>query len=202
MTTESETTPRSFLFLLGSARKDGNTELLARQAASRLPGDVEQRWLHLADLRLNPFPDLRHVGDGVAYPQPTGNERTLLDATLGATDLVIASPLYWYSVSADTKLYLDHWSAWMRVPGIDFKARMRGRTLWGVAALAGQDHQTADPLAGTLRRCADYLGMRWGGVLMGTGSEPGQVLGDASALERADTFFDASRTPVTSAAAR
>lgn len=110
---------RRYLFLLANTRPGGNTELLARHAAEQLPPQVEQRWLRLADLPLPAFEDHRHEGDG-SYPEPTGHARTLLDATLDATDLVIASPLYWFSVSADTKLYLDHWSAWMRVPGLDF----------------------------------------------------------------------------------
>src|SRR5215813_5881410 len=101
---------RSFLFLLASARKDGNTEALARRAASYLPADVDRRWIRLSDVPLPPFEDIRHVGDG-RYPQQVGNERLLLDATLEATDLVVASPLYWYSVSASAKLYLDYWSA-------------------------------------------------------------------------------------------
>ncbi|MFL6055811.1 MAG: flavodoxin family protein [Actinoallomurus sp.] len=90
-------------------RSGGNTEELARQAAAQLPSGVAQQWLRLRDLPLPDFQDLRHV-PGAVYPEPTGNERILLDATLDATDLVIASPLYWYSVSAATKLYLDYWS--------------------------------------------------------------------------------------------
>ena len=30
-------------------------------------------------------------------------------------------------MSTITKRYLDHWSGWLRVPGVDFRARMRGR---------------------------------------------------------------------------
>ncbi|GAA0661064.1 NAD(P)H-dependent oxidoreductase [Kitasatospora atroaurantiaca] len=179
---------RRFLFLTGSARHDGNAEQLARLAAEHLPVGAEQRWLHLADLPLQPFEDLRHSGDGV-YPQPVGHERTLLDATLDATDLVIVSPLYWYSLSTTTKLYLDHWSGWLRVPGVDFKRRMAGRTLWGVTSHSSSDRTDADPVAGTLQRCADYLGMRWGGVLFGNGTRPGDVLSDEDALLRAKSFF-------------
>jgi multimeric flavodoxin WrbA len=181
---------RNYLFLLGSARANGNTEALARHAADQLPPGVQQRWLRLAEVPLPAFEDLRHEGDG-SYPEPTGHARTLLDATLEATDLVIASPLYWFSVSTGTKLYLDHWSAWMRVPGVDFLERMRGKTLWSVTALAGQDPATAAPLVGTLRHTAAYAGMRWGGALLGSGSRPGDVAKDHDALARAKAFFTA-----------
>ncbi|OUD03147.1 flavodoxin family protein [Streptomyces swartbergensis] len=179
---------RRFLFVLGSARADGNTELLARRAAEQLPPDVEQQWIDLSEHPLPDFEDLRHDSDHV---RPTeGNVALLLDATLAATDIVIASPLYWYSVSAQTKRYLDHWSGWLRTPGLDFKATLAGRTLWGVTALAHTQPEVADPLVGTLNNSAAYMGMRFGGVLLGNGSKPGDVLNDTEALARAKTYLE------------
>ncbi|MFF4044025.1 flavodoxin family protein [Streptomyces sp. NPDC001816] len=179
---------RRFLFVLGSARLDGNTELLAREAAAQLPGEVEQRWIRLAEHPLPDFVDVRHDSDRV---RPTSDTETglLLDATLAATDIVIASPLYWYSVSGLTKRYLDYWAGWLRTPGIDFRATMAGRTLWGVAALAEREPSVAEPLVGTLNNSAAYLKMRFGGVLLGNGSAPGDVRKDTDALTRAKTFF-------------
>ncbi|MCF2537993.1 NAD(P)H-dependent oxidoreductase [Streptomyces sp. FB2] len=178
---------RRFLFVLGSSRPDGNTELLARRAAEQLPEGVEQQWIDLAAHPLPDFEDLRHDSDHV---RPTeGNIALLLDATLAATDVVIVSPLYWYAVSAHVKRYLDHWSGWLRTPGLDFKATLAGRTLWGVTALAHDEQVVADPLIGTLSNSAAYMGMRFGGVLLGNGSKPGDVLRDEEALSRAKTFF-------------
>ncbi|MFF4572145.1 flavodoxin family protein [Streptomyces sp. NPDC001410] len=179
---------RRFLFVLGSARLDGNTELLAREAAAQLPGDVEQRWIRLAEHPLPDFVDMRHDSDHVRQPADpeTG---LLLDATLAATDIVIVSPLYWYSVSGLTKRYLDYWAGWLRTPGIDFRATMAGRTLWGVAAFAEREPSVAEPLVGTLNNSAAYLKMRFGGVLLGNGSAPGDVRKDTDALTRAKTFF-------------
>ncbi|MBB4713295.1 flavodoxin family protein [Streptomyces luteogriseus] len=179
---------RRFLFVLGSARAEGNSELLARRAAEQLPPDVEQEWIDLTELPVPDFEDLRHDSDHV---RPTeGNVARLLDATLAATDIVIVSPLYWYSVSAQTKRYLDYWSGWLRTPGLDFKATLAGRTLWGVTALAHTQEVVADPLVGTLHNSAAYMGMRFGGVLLGNGSKPGDVLTDDAALTRAKTFFE------------
>ncbi|MEU5892892.1 NAD(P)H-dependent oxidoreductase [Streptomyces sp. NPDC047461] len=178
---------RRFLFVLGSSRDDGNTELLARTAAEQLADDVEQQWIDLNDHPLPDFEDLRHDSD---HARPTeGNVGLLFDATLAATDIVIASPLYWYSLSGQAKRYLDHWSGWLRTPGADFKGTLAGRTLWGVTALAHEEFEVADPLIGTLHHSAAYMGMRFGGVLLGNGSKPGDVLGDTEALARAKTFF-------------
>ncbi|MDJ0463984.1 NAD(P)H-dependent oxidoreductase [Streptomyces sp. H27-C3] len=187
-------TGRSFLFVLGSSRPEGNTEALARAAAQQLPADVPQRWVDLSQVPLPDFQDGRHETD----TWPVGeNEEALRQATLEATDIVIASPLYWYTLSAQTKRYLDYWSGWLGVPGLDFKERMAGRTLWGVTVMSDRDEVVADALVTTLSHSAAYLRMRFGGVLLGNGSRPGQVRDDERATIRAKTFFqsEAARFP-------
>jgi putative NADPH-quinone reductase len=184
--------PRRFQFLLSSARRDGNAEKLARHAATSLPEETDQCWLNLADVPLPQFEDRRHE-PGFVYGEAFGNERLLLDATLAATDLVLVVPLYWYSVPASAKLYLDYWSSWLRVPGADFKSRMSGKILWGVSAFSDEDAGRVEPLVGTLRLTADYLGMGWGGVLLGRGNRPGDVMQDEAALTAARTFFGGRR---------
>jgi multimeric flavodoxin WrbA len=182
-------TGRRFLVLLGSARRDGNTERLARRAVAALPAVAEVRWLRLSELPLEPFVDVRH--EGGVYPAPTGHAATLLEATLWASDLVVAAPTYWYSLPAAVKLYLDHWSGWLRVPGLEFKARMKGRTLWVVTVNSedpGEDEGSA-ALVRTLELSAGYMGMAFGGVLLGHGNRPGEVEQDEAALAAADRFF-------------
>lgn len=177
---------RSFLFLLASARPDGNTEQLARAAAEQLPGTAEQRWLDLAELRLPDYVDARHAE--APWPEQE-NEELLRQATLAATDIVIVSPLYWYTLSSHAKRYLDYWSKWLTVPEPDFKARMAGRTLWGVTVMAHREEIVARPLELALQHTAAYMGMRFGGVLLGNGSRPGQIADDKRAAVRAKTFF-------------
>lgn len=177
---------RHTLFVLASARHEGNTEALARQVA--VPAGTTQTWLPLTDLDLPWASDLRHEPGATLGAHPTGVEGELFDATMAATDVVIVSPLYWYSVSALAKNYLDFWSGWLRVPG--FREGMRGRNLWGITVLSEVDRTQADPVDGMLRRTAEYMGMRWGGLLLGYGNRPGDVLADTEALENARCFLD------------
>ena len=180
--------PRRFLFLLTSSRRGGNSELLAQQAANALDADIAREWIRLMDLPLPPFIDIRHDGDGV-YPQPDPAGHELLEATLNATDIVFVSPLYWYGLPTLAKHYLDHWSGWMRVPGVNFAERMAGKQLWAVTALSDEDYSVADPLIGTLKLTAAYLGMDWAGVLLGYGNRPADILDDHHALGQAAGFF-------------
>lgn len=181
---------REFLFVLGSARPDGNTEHLARRAAETLPENTGQTWISLIEHQLPLFEDIRHH-ETRRYAIASESERVLLEATLAATDIVIASPVYWYSVSASTKLYLDHWSGWMRLEGVEFKKRMASKTLWAVSAFSDEDEAGARPLIDTLRLSAEYMEMRWGGVLLGYGNRPGDVLNHPDSLNRAALFLSA-----------
>ncbi len=177
-----------FLFLNASTREPGhvgNSETLARRAAAGLPADTEQNWCKLADLELPPFVDLRHTAG--TYPMPTGDAKPLLDATLDATDLVFVSPVYWFSVPSPLKIYLDHWSAWLRIPGLDFKEKMAGKRLWVIATSGNREK--AQPMFDSYRYCAEFLGMQWQAPLWGRGGAPDAVLADGEAMAAAASFL-------------
>jgi hypothetical protein len=175
------------LFLLGSARAGGNAQFLAQRMAAALPATASHRTLHLDDCPLPAFRDIRHSA-GI-YPPPQGNERLLVEATLDASDIVIAAPLYWYSVPATVKLYFDYWSAWLRVPGLDFKRQMAGKRLHAVSVVSDDDFSAAEPFSRMLELTAGYMGMEWRGMLTGYGNRPGDVAQDAEAVARADHFL-------------
>ena len=177
-----------YLFLTTSTRESGhvgNTEWLARQAAAALPAGTAQTWHHLARMQLPPFVDLRHtVG---SYPAPEGDLKTLLDATLAATHIVFVSPVYWFSIPSPLKTYLDHWSAWMRVPGLAFKEQMGAKSL-SLITTSG-DRAKAQPMIDSVELCARFLAMPWGGALWGKGGPPGAVQADADAVAQAAGFL-------------
>ncbi|GAB3866311.1 NAD(P)H-dependent oxidoreductase [Hymenobacter segetis] len=151
--------------------------------------------MHLLDFPLPDFVDVRHSGP---FQPPIGNAQHLLEATLNATDLVLVAPLYWYSLPAPAKLYLDHWSAWLRTPSLNFRERMQGKTLWAITVSSGERTE-AQPLEDSLTLTANYLQMRWGGILFGTGSRPNDIQLDAPALLRARSFFAVSEETVPAA---
>jgi len=175
-----------FTFLIASARPNGNSEKLARVASEALSENSTQ-WFTLRDLPLDPFEDRRH-GE-LSYSALKGNANTLFEATVDCEHLVFVTPVYWYSVPAPLKLYLDHWSHWMRVEDLQFKERMEGKTLWAISASAGVA-EDAEHMFGSLQLCAKFMKMKWGGHLLGNGSAPGDILNDKSALESARKLFN------------
>lgn len=177
-----------YLFLTTSTREPGivgNTEWLARQAAAALPAGATQTWLSLARLDLPRFVDQRHTTG--SYPAPEGDMKTLLEATLAADHIVFVAPVYWFSIPAPLKTYLDHWSAWMRIPGLPFKEQMARKSLHLVTTSG--DRAKAQPMIDSVRLCAQFLDMRWGGALWGKGGPPDAVQKDAAARQESATFL-------------
>lgn len=177
-----------YLFIVASTREPGqlgNTEWLARRAAASLSADTEQTWLHLAGRNLPQFVDQRHtVG---SYPMPEGGMRELFDATMACTDLVLVAPVYWYSFPSTLKAYMDHWSAWMRIEGAQFKQAMAQKRLHLITTCG--DRPYAQPMIDSTKMSAEFLGMPLAGVLWGKGGLPNTVQGDAAAIAEAETFF-------------
>ncbi|MBL8310578.1 MAG: NAD(P)H-dependent oxidoreductase [Burkholderiales bacterium] len=190
MTAASTSPCKHVLFLVGSARETGhlgNTEWLAAEAARALSANTAQTWLHLAALALPPFVDLRHTAGTWPMPESSSPLRQVLDATMAATDVVLVSPVYWFAPPTAIKNYLDHWSAWMRIPGLPFKEAMAGKSL--SAVITNGAREKAEPTIRSYEMCAQFLGMRWGGVLWGKGGAPGAVQSDAEAVAAAARFF-------------
>ncbi|MBI1217859.1 MAG: flavodoxin [Rhodobacteraceae bacterium] len=180
------TTDRHFLFLCASARPNGNSLMLARRAAAALPAEVVQTWRDLNDPALPAFHDRRH---GDHYDAPEGVAAALMADTLAASDIVFVAPLYWYGLPAAAKLYLDHWSHWMRVPATGFKAAMPQKRVWLVMAHSGSTPAQIAPAVDCLRFSADYMHAPLAGVLLGDANAPGAVADDLAAIAAADRFF-------------
>lgn len=177
------TMSRSLLFLLSSARPDGNAQALARLAAGSVPAH-RQVWLDLTDPPLPPFCDLRP-----GHAAATDRAAEVLQAMRAASDVVLVAPVYWYALPAPAKLLMDHWSGWLDDPATGFADWAKTLTMWLVTARADPDPSVATLPEAMVRRSAEWLGMRWGGALHGVGDAAGEVLEDAAAVRAAKRFF-------------
>lgn len=175
---------RRFLFLLSSARPNGNALQLARVAAQAIAPD-RQVWLDLTDPPLPPFSDRRPD-----FALPTGPVAEVMVAMQAATDVVFVAPVYWYALPAPAKLLLDHWSGWLdATEGTGFADWAKGLTVHLVTTRGDPDPTVADLPEAMLRRSVEWLGMRWGRALHAVADAPGEVMGDAAAIRAAEDFF-------------
>jgi len=125
------------LGLVGSGRKDGNTNTLVAQI---LEGAKEKghdtKKVFLPDLRISP------IGDCAAC-RKTGRCNIeddfdmLMDEVLGTDCVVFGMPIYWFGPSAQMKAFIDRWVCRMFFDEEGFRARMRGKKC--VLAVPHQD---------------------------------------------------------------
>lgn len=136
------------LIILGSARGDGNTAQATRTLKESTGGKI----LDLLDHRIAPF--------DYGNDYPVGDEFTALIKRVIIYDrLILASPVYWYSMSGPMKMFLDRFTDLLTYHR-DLGTRLRGKEL-GVLSCSGE--QTVNPgFYEPFRLTAEYLGMPYG----------------------------------------
>ncbi|VAV96544.1 Uncharacterized NAD(P)H oxidoreductase, YdeQ/YrkL/YwrO family, partial [hydrothermal vent metagenome] len=92
----SEVTPSEILGVLGTSNNNGNTAALARAVFAPLPN---AELVNLSALSIAPYDyQNRHDKDDFL---------PLAEKIVAAKAIVFASPVYWYSMSAQMKVFFD-----------------------------------------------------------------------------------------------
>lgn len=88
----------------------------------------------------------------------------LIDRVLQFEQVIFASPVYWYAVSAPMKIFLDRISDLLDVPELLASGRqLRGKSAY---VLCTSIEEQVSPLyIDAFRETFAYLGMRYGGLL-------------------------------------
>lgn len=173
------------LVFLGSPRKKANSSVLAGQiaAGARAAGaEVETFVLHEMDIR--PC----RACEGCHQPGSRGcvinDDMQMLYPKLRAADaFVIASPIYWFTVSAQTKLLMDRWYALIDSPG----NALRGKRI-AIALTYGDSDPFTSGAVNALRTFQDafhFVGAEIVGMVYGTASREGEIADNQALLERA-----------------
>jgi multimeric flavodoxin WrbA len=169
-------TQKNVMIVVGSPRKRGNSSLLAKQVASGAKdagAKVELFFLH--GMNIKPC----SACDGCRKKRGTGcvirdDMQKLYPRMRAADAIVIASPIYWFTVSAQTKLFMDRWYAF----GADENYKVLAEKKFGIV-LAYAD---ADPFSSgavnalrTFQDAFNYLGADVVGTVYGSAWKAGEI---------------------------
>lgn len=105
----------NLLIITGSPRRNGNTEIMAETfAQSAKTAGHEVTVKNLSTLKVGPCLACQYcfTHDGVCIQQDDMN--SILKDLEGADMLVLASPIYWFDVSAQTKAFVDRMYAFAK----------------------------------------------------------------------------------------
>lgn len=173
------------LALSSSPRKDGNSRMLAESvlagAASR-GHDVEL--VDLCDVVTAPLRDCRtcRLPDGQCAIDD-GYEPLLRRQVLPADALVLATPLYWYGVSGQLKIFLDRMFCHIKSDAPSPEETVRGLMHKRLAAVLSAEEAYQGASLGVvahLQELARYLRHDLVGVVRGVANSRGEIARDPS----------------------
>jgi multimeric flavodoxin WrbA len=173
------------LAVTGSPRRNGNCSVLLDELASGL-GESGHR-LHLIrldELRIRPCTACRACKAADAMDCVIDDDmRDIYPWIRRSPALVIASPIYWWSVSAQTKLFLDRCDALDGPSG----SALRGKSVGVLLAYGGDsvDSSGAVHAIRLFQSAAAYIGFELTGIVHGTAWEPGEIRRNRPVLEDA-----------------
>ena len=141
--------PTQTVVILGTSRNDGNT----RAAVDRVISGKAVEIVDLSQLQLSAYDyDHANAGDGFIPLAEVIAERPLW---------ILATPIYWYSMSAQLKLFVDRLSDLITIRK-DLGRRLRGKSLAVLAS--GTDDQLPPGFESPFRLTCEYLGMHYIGT--------------------------------------
>ena len=174
---------KSVLIFKGSPRPKGNSSILADKAAEGVKicdADLESFTLHTMDT---------HPCDACNTCQETGvcvlkDDMQMLYPKLRRADaILIASPIYWFTMSAQTKLFIDRWYALESPDGSALKGKQ-----FGIVLTYGDSDPYTSGAINAMRTFQDmmrYIGADISGMVYGTANNEGDVLNQPELLKRA-----------------
>jgi multimeric flavodoxin WrbA len=176
---------KNLMVVVGSPRKKGNSATLAAEVvkgAREAGAKVETVFLHQLDIRPCTACDScrRKLRNDCVIQD---DMRRLYPKLMAADAIVIASPIYWFTVSAQTKLFMDRWYA---LGGSDGYA-LAGKKFGVVLAYADADPFSSGAV-NALRTFQDafrYLGCELVGSVYGSAWKAGEIRGNADVMQAA-----------------
>ena len=174
---------RHVLIFKGSPRENGNSSTLADRAAegAKAAGaEVEVFSLHRMDI---------HPCDACDTCQETGvcvlkdDMQALYPKLTQADAIVIASPIYWFTMSAQTKLFVDRWYGLETPQGNPLQGKQ-----FGILLTYGDSDPYSSGAINAIRTFQDmlrYIGANIRGLVYGTAMDVGDVQKQPDLMERA-----------------
>ena len=172
----------NILALIGSPRKGGNTDILVDHILKgcRKKGHTGEK-LYLYDYEISPCLDCRFCKTK-DYNCAIRDDMQKIYPEMQKADLIIfGTPIYWYGPTGKMKLLIDR----MR-PFIASK-KLQGKK--GVVVVPSEEGPAACiALIKMFRMSFNYLGIQFGGKVLATAYEKGEIAKNKAELEKAYKF--------------
>jgi multimeric flavodoxin WrbA len=166
------------LALIGSPRKEGNTEILIEQILKgcEIKGHTHEK-LYLYEYDIVPCLDCRACQKGDVCPQYDGMQE--IYPKVQEADLIIfGTPLYWYGPTGKMKLLIDRLRPFIGNRNLEGKKGI-------IVTPSEEGAKVCGPLVEMFRMSFEYLGMELTGKILATAYEKGEIKENQEELKRA-----------------
>jgi len=181
------------VFVQGGPRKKGNTRAATRiaiESAKKQDAEVTEIDITTLDFKAPGCIGCLKCQMSDEYKCALNDEVAEKVATLPEYDvIVLATPLYWWSYTAQLKIFIDRMFSLMKLSGEDHQSLLSGKTM-GLLATGGGGYENNLALLETQwKNPADMLGCKFLSCLFpNTIPEEGSLVSDPSAVEKAKEF--------------
>lgn len=173
----------NIMVLLGSSRRNGNTEYLVEEA---LKG-VNYKSVYLLDVHMDPIVDQRHESNG--FDDVDDEYEKLFKEFLNQDIIVFATPLYWFGMSGQMKTFFDRWSQYMREDQYNFKEKMSQKKAYVIITGENPPPKTAAlPLIQQFQYIFEYVGIEFADYITGKANKPNEIRHDPHAITKAQMW--------------
>jgi len=170
----------SILVLYGSQREESNAKKLTQAVLEGIPHHA----IDLRDHTIRPIDDHRH--DPRGFLPVDDDYDTVIQEVLRHDILIFSLPIYWYGIPGRMKNFIDRWSVSLRDSRFDFKEIMRRKTAYVIAVGGDNPRIKGLPLIQQFQYIFDFVGMTFGGYIIGQANRPGEIEKDLRALAEAE----------------
>ena len=176
---------KKIIALLSTPRKNGNSALLAQKIAEGAKSaGAKVEVVNLAKMNIRPCAacDKCHGADDT-FCVMKDDMRGMYKKIIGADGIIFSSPIYFFTVSAQLKLFMDRCYAFGGPSGYALKGKKMA-----VALTYGDNDPFRSGAVNALRTFQDafaYLEAPLAGAVYGTGLEPGDILKNKGLLKEA-----------------
>lgn len=165
---------KSILILKGSPRKNGNSAALADQiyaGAKKAGAEVES--VYLSGLEINPCDACDTCQESQQGCIVQDDMQSIYPQLKAADVIVIASPIYYFTITAQIKAFIDRWYALESNHG----SALRGKELAIALVYGDTDVYTSGGINAihTFESIARYIGLKVSGMVYGTAEHIGDA---------------------------
>ena len=186
------------LGIMGSPRIGGNSDILLDDAlagAEKTGAKVEK--IILNKMKIFDCQDCRKCNEtGLCVIKDDMPE--ILKKILDADAIIHSVPVYFWSMTAQMKAYLDRWCALFDANWNWQKAcypNMKGKRIGLITVCGDPNVHTADPIVHSFKLTVEMTKMHWLGAVMASAGDKGDIIKDEKARKQASELGRKAATP-------